>query len=270
MKKYVSMFWSLVFLALIGVGIAALFHVRAHTLIPAAVILASLYWLLVITTVPWNLYFRAREVRAAIGDSREREIPVAEGREGEVRRLEGRLLRLAVAGHVASALVTAGVAWLTGHVAGYYVAGFYLLSTVVRPMVAYFGYLRARIGSLLKEVAFPRDDVAALKERVLELEAGLQAHRDGTEDALRRAFGEVDAVRTDLRLEAGRVREDVRLAREAWSGDHAGLVGRCDDVQQRVSALARHFADTVDGLSDQQELVGGLRAFLRLVKAEAV
>jgi hypothetical protein len=270
MKKYVNLFWSLVFLTLIGVGIAALFHVQAHKLVPAAITLVSLYWLLVITTVPWNLYFRARQVWAAIGDSREREIPVAEGREAEVRRLERRLLRLAVGGHLASALVTAGVTWLTGHLLGYYVAGFYLLSTVIRPLGAHFAYLRARIAALLKEVTFPRDDVAALKQRVLELEAGLQAHRDGTEEALQRAFAEVDAVRTDLRLETGRVREDVRMAREAWSADHATLVGRCDDAQQRVSALARHFADTVDGLTDQQELVSGLRAFLRLVKAEAV
>lgn len=268
MKKYVNLFWSLVFLALIGFGIAALAHVRVHTLVPVAITLVSLYWLLIITTVPWNLYFRARQVRAAIGDSRERRITVAEGRETEVRRLERRLLRLAVAGHMASALVTAGVTWLTGHLFGYYVAGFYLLSTAIRPLGAYFGYLRGRIASLLKEVTFPRDDVATLLEHVQDLEAGLKAHREGTEEALQRAFTEIDAVRTDLRLESGRVREDVRLAREAWSADHVTLVARCDDAQQRVAALKRHFADTVDGLADQQELVSGLRAFLRLVKAE--
>lgn len=269
MKKYVSLFWSLVFLALIGFGVASLLHVEARKLVPAGITLVSLYWLLVITTVPWNLYFRARQVRAAIGDSRSRGIPVAESRETEVRRLERRLLRLAVAGHVASALVTAGVTWLTGHVLGYYVAGFYLLSTVIRPLVAYFGYLRGRIASLLKEVTFPRDDVAALRQLVQELGAGLKAHREGTEDALQRAFGEVDAVRTDLRLESGRVREDVRLAREAWTADHAVLLGRCDDAQQRVVSLTRHFDEAMDGLSDQQELVSGLRAFLRLVRAEA-
>lgn len=268
MKKYLGMFWGLAFLALAGFGVAALLHVKARQLVPAGVVLVGLYWLLIITTVPWNLYFRARQVHTAIGDSRDREIPVAADREVEVRVLRRRLLRLAVAGHVVSALVTAGVAELTGQVVGYYVAGFYLLSTLIRPLGAYFAYLRARIASLLKEVTFPRDDVATLRQTVKELEAGLKAYRESTEEALQRAFVEIDGVRTDLQLESGRVREDVRLAREAWSADHATLLARCDDAQQRVAALTRHFDEAVDGLSDQQELIGGLRAFLRLVRAE--
>src|SRR5690242_10301135 len=132
MKKYWAAFWGLAVIGLVGVGIAALVHVSAETFVRIGIGAVSFYWLLIITTVPWNLYFRARQVQLAITDSRAREIRVDASRDAEVGRLRGRLLKLAVAGHVVSAAVTAAVSYLSGHVLGYYLAGFFLLSTVFR------------------------------------------------------------------------------------------------------------------------------------------
>jgi hypothetical protein len=269
MKKYWQAFWGLVFLGLVAMGVAALIHVSAQSFVRIAIGAVSFYWLLIITTVPWNLYFRARQVRHAIGDSRAREIPVDASRDAEVGRLQGRLLRLAVAGHVLSAAVTAAVTFLSGHVLGYYIAGFFLLSTLFRPAGAYFAYLRARIATLLKETTFPPDDVVELKRQLTTLEANMKTFRDTATEALERAFREIDGLRADQRGEAARLRDDVRLAREAAEAQHATALLRHQGVEQRVAAMTDHFDRSLDGLSDQQELVTGLRAFLRLVKTEA-
>ncbi|MEU6377028.1 hypothetical protein [Streptomyces sp. NPDC046909] len=45
-------------------------------------------------------------------------------------------------------------------------AAFFLLSTFFRPAGAWFGQLRRRLGTLLKDVAYPRDDVVELKPRL--------------------------------------------------------------------------------------------------------
>src|SRR3954447_575027 len=115
MKKYWEQFLGLaVFAGLVAV-IASFVHVPGRTLLNVGLGAVSLYWLLIITTVPWNLYFRARQVRHEIGVSRERGIAVPAGREAEVRLWERRLLGLALAGHLVSAAVVAGVTYASGH-----------------------------------------------------------------------------------------------------------------------------------------------------------
>ncbi|WP_194892907.1 hypothetical protein [Catenulispora pinisilvae] len=197
MKKQWETFWGFVILG----GLVALIASFAHVHVPGRTVLdvglgaVSLYWLLIITTVPWNLYFRALRVRNEIGVSRERGITVPEGRAAEVRRWERVLLRLALAGHVVTAAVVAGVTYASGHVLGYYFAAFYLLSCAIRPMAAYLGYVKAQIAGLLKETTHPRDDVLELSTGVSTLTAEVEALRGATSEAQERAFRELDDVR---------------------------------------------------------------------------
>ena len=269
MKKQSETFWGLVFLGGLVALVAHLVHVPGRTILNVGLGGASLYWLLIITTVPWNLYFKARRVRHEIGVSRERGIAVPEGREAEVRRWERRLLRLAVAGHGVTAAVVAGVTYASGHVLGYYFAAFYLLSCAIRPAAAYLSYVKARISSLLKETTHPRDDVLELTTRLATLTATVDALHDATHEAQERAFRELDDVRGDLRAADLRLREDVRLSREAVEADRAGLRSRVEEVERHVAAVARHFDQAVDGLTDQRELLSGIRAFVRLVRTDA-
>ena len=269
MKKQWETFWGFVILGGLVALIASFVHVPGRTVLDVGLGAVSLYWLLIITTVPWNLYFRARRVRNEIGVSRERGITVPEGRAAEVRRWERVLLRLALAGHVVTAAVVAGVTYASGHVLGYYFAAFYLLSCAIRPMAAYLGYVKAQIAGLLKETTHPRDDVLELSTGVSTLTAEVEALRGATSEAQERAFRELDGVRGDLRAADVRLREDVRLARAAVDADRAGLRARVEEVERHVAAITRHFDQAVDGLTDQRELLSGLRAFVRLVRADA-
>ena len=269
MKKQGETFWGFVFLGGLVALVAHFVHVPGRTILDAGLGVASLYWLLIITTVPWNLYFRARRVRYEIGVSRERGITVPDSREVEVRRWERLLLQLALAGHVVTAAAVAGVTYASGHVLGYYFAAFYLLSCAIRPVAAYLGYVRARIASLLRETTHPHDDVVELTTQLATLSAELDALRGATSEGQERAFRELDDVRGDLRAADLRLREDVRLAREATDADRAGLRTRVEEVERHVAAVARHFDQAVDGVTDQRELLSGIRAFVRLVRADA-
>ncbi|MEV1178013.1 hypothetical protein [Nonomuraea sp. NPDC049784] len=209
--------------------------VALSTLVSLAAGAVSLLWLVVILTVPWNLCFAARHVVHEIQVSREAGIEVAQHREDEARRIGRRMLVLAISGHVVSAAVIAVVTFFSGAQIGYYFAGFYLLATAFRPIGAYTSHLRDRVRTLGQEVRYPRVDVIALRGQVFELETVALG--------LRRDIEELTAARRALEL-----------------ADH--------DLGRRMTLMARRFDETVDGLSDNQEVITGLKAFLRLVRAD--
>lgn len=167
-----------------------------------------------------------------------------------------------------SALVVAAVTYFSGHVLGYYFAGFYLLSCGIRPAAAYLGYVRIRIGRLLRETTHPREDVVELAARFAALSGTVEILRTALGSAQDRASREVGEVRDELQGTSARLREDGRVARESSERDRDTARERLGVVERRVAAVVRHFDDAVDGLTDQRELLNGLRAFLRLVRED--
>ncbi|WP_204039122.1 hypothetical protein [Acrocarpospora phusangensis] len=225
------------------------FHtgVAPSTLLAVLVGAISLIWLLVLLTVPWNLYFSARRVVHETHLSRERGIEVPQAREDEAAEIARRMLRFAVAGHLLSAAVIAVITYFSGAQVGYYFAGFYLLATAFRPAGSYMSHLRERVSSLMEELHYPRQDVATLRGEV----AALTEARTKLEESVR-----------DLDEKLGQTRAELAALRaDAETGDH--------DLNRRITQMTRRFDETVDGLSDNQELISGLKAFLRLVRAES-
>ncbi|GAA1041101.1 hypothetical protein GCM10009557_64060 [Virgisporangium ochraceum] len=217
--------------------------VPPEVLLSVGAAVAVLTWAAVLVTVPWNLYFGARRVAAEQALSRERDIAVRPERIAEARRIARWMLRFAVAGHVGTAVVAAVVAYVSGEQLGYYLAGFFLLSTLLRPASAYFSHLRHRITALERETAFPRDDVVTLKRQVEDLEAALSALREQTDARLR-------GVDDDLR----RATADLAHVRTQVGTDLDRLIRRVDT--------------TLDGVSDHRELLTGLRALVRMIRSE--
>lgn len=203
---------------------------------------AALTWMTVLVSVPWNLYFGARRV---VADQNRRDAATT-GQRAEARRIARAMLRFAIGGHVGTALVAVVVARVSGEVVGYYLAGFFLMSTAVRPAGAYFSHLRQRIGALGHEAAFPRDDVLALKARVAALEADLAALREQADERLK-------GVDDDLRRAAA---------------DTAHMRTRLDEDRQTIDRMVRRVDAAVEGVSDHQELLTGLRALVRMVRSE--
>ncbi|XVQ09490.1 hypothetical protein ACQP1W_44345 [Spirillospora sp. CA-255316] len=220
--------------------------------VPLAVVLSlgagalGLLWLVVLLVVPWHVYFQARRLLQEIGTSRARGLEVPPERETEARRIAARARTAAVGGHVVSAAAVAVVTYFSGTAIGYYFAGFYLLSTAFRPAHAWFAHLRRRLRTMLHEVRYPRDDVLDLLERLNFLEGHVEAMRLTTEH-----LHQADHT-LERRLEA----VDLAVQRGA-----AELNGRLD-------ALGRRFEATVAQLTDDQELITGIRAFLRLLRAD--
>jgi hypothetical protein len=216
---------------------AFVLHVPLALLATVGVGLACLAWLVVIVVLPWNLYFQARQVLFEMKRSRARGLPVADEQEGATRRVAGRMLRLSVALHLVSAGLLALGSWLSGEPLGSAFAALFLLSTLFRPAVEYYRYLKVQLFDVMREVKYPREDVAKL---IRDVEAGGEQLT-----ALQGSQQELSRQLVDLKEDS--------LARSA-------------EAHRRLETVARKFDEALDRLTDNREVIAGLKAFLRLVR----
>ena len=203
----------------------------------------ALFWLPVVLKYPWDLYFQAHTVAFELERSRERGIAIRPGREEYVHRLRRRLAWLAVGAHWVSAAVVAAATAFSHGAIGYYFAAFYLLSTVYRPALAGYEYLSTKLFSLAEEATHPREDVVTLRLRMDDMEHRLEQSR-AEEKQLRQGLTQEAETRT---------RENRELARQTRA------------ARDRIDDVAREFESAVARVSDRQELIQGIQAFVRLI-----
>jgi hypothetical protein len=188
----------------------------------------SLFWLLAIVTVPWNIYFKAHGLLAEAGPTRERGLVVDERQVAYVRKLAKYSLWIAIGLHIASAIALFLLAWTGFSKIGYVASVLALLLTGLRPAVSAYEYLAARLHSIGETWKYPREDVVELRGRVTSLESSVNQTRleldpDRPESLVARQLAHAEQFRHDLaRLEAGleslratNESEHERLSREA-------------------------------------------------------
>lgn len=207
----------------------------------------SLVWLLVILKAPWDLFFQAQSVAFEQQRSRERGVSLTPGRESYVIAVRRRLLGFAIGAHLFSAALITAITYFTHGTTGYYFAGFYLLSTLFRPTVAAYAYLAEKLRSVGEEAHYPREDVVELRMRMEQ--------------------AEVEARRLNEEIQT--VREELRHAEEFAANRDAELEAELTDQRQRLHALTREFEVTVSRLTDNQEVIKGIQAFVRLIRNSA-
>jgi hypothetical protein len=268
----VAVWWVLVLIgALVAVLIAwaaRLVRVAPVTLLTVGAVVIALSWLIVLVSMPWNLYFAARRAGREMEVSRGRGISVPPASDAEARQISRRLLWLALGGHLGTAIAAAAIAYFSGSKTGYYIAGIFLLSTAFRPAAAYLSHVRERISALSREAVHPREDVVALRAEVEEIKRSLgdlQAGLRQAADDLRRAEVTLsDAIGHTRNLLAG----DLGRLKDSAEADRAQARSRGDDLERQVGQIARRIEATLDGISDHGELIAGLHALARIIRSQ--
>jgi len=242
------------------------------TLVSIGAAVAALMWTVVLVTLPWNLYFDARRIVADNAVSRERGITVPPGQDLEARHIARRMLRFALGGHLGTAAVTAAFAYVSGALTGYYLAGFYLLSTAVRPAAAYLAHLRERITTLTRESTHPRDDVASLTVTVTSLTNAVETVEEQLSQARRAAAEDLYRAQTALAGDLAHLRRqvttDLTRLEDAQATDRAAARTRDEELSGRIEQMVRRIEATLDGISDHQELLTGIRALIRMIRTD--
>ena len=237
-------------------------------LLTIGVLVIALTWLIVLTTVPWNLYFAARRAAADMAVSRERGISVRAAYDEEAGRIARRMLRFALSAHFVTAVAAAIIAYVSGREAGYYVAGIFLLSTAFRPAAAYVAHVRERIAVLTRESTFPREDVATMQAQVMALEGRAEALTSNLSDQRDNLIAHQAALAETIAHTRELLSADLSRLADAQAADRAEARAREDELGRRIDQMVRRIEAAVDGVSDQQDLLAGLRALVRMVRSE--
>ncbi|MER7243870.1 hypothetical protein [Kribbella sp. NPDC000426] len=230
----------------VAVVLVVIAGVSLQEILSLLLAVVCLLWLVLLLTVPWNLSFQAYALIDEIRTSRARGIDVPGEREPEARRIAVRMRWFAIGAHLVSAGIVTLITYVSGGAIGYYLAGLYLVSTFFRPAGAYFAYLRDRMTSMLREVKHPRDDLVEVLRRLEALAADLDGLNEQTDGQGRRL----------ARLEQGLATAEIVA------------IDRDKALHAKVDAHARQFEHSLTRLTDNQEVIAGLKAFLRLVREE--
>jgi hypothetical protein len=233
---------------------------------------AALAWLIVLVAVPWNLYFAARRVIAEMAVSRARGIIIHAAAEAEAQRIERRMLWFALGGHFVTAAVAGVITYFSGATLGYYVTGAYLLSASIRPAAAYFAHLRERIGALSRQSLHPREDVVSLRQRVDQLAGAVGGLKKELSESHRNLADDLRRTESRLADEIAHARgvliADLARLQDAQAGDREAARSRDEDLGHRIDRMIRRIEETLDGIGDHQELQAGIRALVRMIRAE--
>ncbi len=227
-SSYLGLSFGFVTLLLLLFGGLQWLHIPTGSFVDWAIAAASFGWLLAIVTIPWNIYFDAKEALAEAALSDEKGIPVDQRQVDYIRVVAQRSSWVVIALHVFSAIGLYGLAAAGISQVGYVSSGAALLLTVLRPAVRTYQYFATRIATLRQQFQYPREDVIELRSRFQQLEAAVEqltsqfnaddpsswvATQQRQSDAIRQDLTHVAATQENLR--STNQAEHDRLSREA-------------------------------------------------------
>ncbi|MEM1127964.1 MAG: hypothetical protein AAGI71_15050 [Bacteroidota bacterium] len=208
--------------------------------------LFALWWLSLITTAPWNVYFGARRVLDEADHSMERGITVDLKEHAVIRRVARRALSLSLALHGLSALGLYLLAAYGVSAIGYYGAFAALMLTALRPSVRAYDYLVDRFRRFADEVQFPRPDVVALQATLERLSNQLELDN---EDSWASSVGQqLAALRRELETLSAR----HQRAEQANIQAHEGL--------------QRNYQQSLARVTEDRQVIENLRELFRFIK----
>jgi hypothetical protein len=174
MRNFISGFSALLLLFLAGFGLTQWFHLPFGNFIDWVIGASIFVWLIVIVTVPWNVYFQAKSVLDRAKMSTERGINVDETQLPYVRSLVKRSLFLALGLHLISAIALYVLAASGIGTIGYVGAIAALLLTILRPAISAYEYIAQRLRAISQQIDYPREDVTELRQRFANLEESVR------------------------------------------------------------------------------------------------
>jgi hypothetical protein len=161
---------GLLVIALLAFGLLNWLQIPAGNLWDWAIGIGIFEWTILIVTVPWNIYFKAKAVAQTGTESQLQGIDVPERQIQYAKSVATKSLIVAIGLHLGTAI---GLYWLavTGVTGlGYWSSLGVLLLTLLRPAISTYEYLATRLGDMQRQFLYPREDIFELRSRFGQLE----------------------------------------------------------------------------------------------------
>ena len=251
---YVGYSFSLGILTLLVFGILQWLHIPAGNIVDWFIGIASFWWLVAIVTIPWNIYFEAREVLVEAATSQEKGLTVDSQKTNYVNMLARWSLIGAIALHCISA-VTLYILAATGiSVVGYVSSGATLLLTALRPAVRGYQYLATRLAMIRQEIKYPREDVLELRRRLVAIE-----------ENIKKLIAKTDLKEPDSPL------SQIKTATQENRQNLANLGATLEQTEARNQAehkrILRESQNAIAQLTEDSEVLNHVREIIRFFKS---
>jgi hypothetical protein len=161
---------GLILIALLAFGILNWFQIPTGSILDWAIGIGIFEWAILIVTVPWNIYFKAK---AAVQTGQESQLQGISVEERQIQYASGiatKSLIIAIGLHLGTAI---GLYWLAINgitSLGYWSSIGVLLLTLLRPAISTYEYLAIRLSAMQEQFAYPRADILELRGRFQQLE----------------------------------------------------------------------------------------------------
>ncbi|MFM7600653.1 MAG: hypothetical protein ACKO7R_05565 [Pseudanabaena sp.] len=174
MGNFIGWLGALILIFLAGFGLTQWLNLPFGNFIDWVIGASIFVWLIIIVTVPWNVYFQSKAVLNQAAISKEKGINVDDNQLPYVKSLAQKSLGLALGLHVVSAISLYALASSGVGTVGYVGAIAALLLTILRPAISAYEYISQRLRSISQQIDYPREDVMELRQRFANLEESVR------------------------------------------------------------------------------------------------
>ena len=253
MYVYYSLSFGVGFLSLVVFFILRWLQVPAGNLADWLIGIASFYWLLAIVTIPWNVYFDAREVIAEAAISEDKGIEIDPKQLIYVRKVVKWSIFIAIALHLLSGVVLYLLAFYSISIVGYVTSAAALLLTFLRPAIRAYQYLATRLSMIRQQIKYPREDVVELRGRVKSLEGKVSKLQHQLDLNNSKSFASLQ------QKQALETKQELRVLSKSLE-QFIGL------NEREHEQLSRQSQNAIAQLTEDSQFLGHLREIIRLFK----
>ncbi|WP_051295895.1 hypothetical protein [Eisenibacter elegans] len=238
-------------LALLTFSVLQWLQMPVGTFIDWLIGIVAFVWLMTLITVPWNIYFEAREV-LSLQKNPTKPIP-SHISMSYVSRVAVFSLLSAIVLHI---LTAAGLYWLAYQnisAVGYYASVVAAILTFLRPSMSAYEYLSAQLAAIRQEVDYPKEDVYALKKRVLDLEI-----------LLKNLSSELDESKEDSWRK--KIDQKIQQQQSALRQQQQQLESLYQNNEQAHEQLAQQTQKAVAQLTQDGQFINNIVEIIRFIK----
>jgi hypothetical protein len=143
--------------------VLTLLKIQVGTMIDWITGIVAFWWLTGITTLPWNMYFTAKDLLHEAKISEVKQIKITPS-DIEYAQKQGKLfLTIAIVLHILSAVGLYLLAFYGISSIGYFAAVIAMVLTFVRPAYRLYDFVIERLQNIRKKILYPREDVHELR-----------------------------------------------------------------------------------------------------------
>lgn len=244
---------SITFFVLIIFGVLKWLQIPTGDFMDWAIGVGIFWWLMLITTVPWNMHFKAKEILSDIKESQKTGISVENIDINYAQKISKTYLFVAILLHILSAVGLYILAKTGISVVGYIGAAFAIALTALRPSVRMYEYISYRLANMSERIKYPREDINKVTADLEQLKYEVLALTDklDTENSsswINRKENEMQELRESMR----QIRQNFENLNVQMNSNHQAL------VKQTENKIA--------SLSEDAQFLNQARQLVRFIK----